>query len=145
MYLLLMRISVANVIVSNVTPISASVRPQLEVYVHFMFLESLFLHESLATEFATMSLVFVPRMNCVNVGLHVFHLDTTESALLCLLAALFPDVRLQTDFVLKPFATFVTAALLSRVFCVHVIVEPRGASKLLSTKLAEMRLLWFLF
>ena len=67
-------------------------RPQLEVNIHFMFLQRLLLHESFATEFATMRLVFVPRVNCINVSLHVLHLDTTESALLCLLAALFPDV-----------------------------------------------------
>ena len=92
MYLLLMRVPVTYVIVSNVTPISASVRPQLEVNIHFMFFQRLLLHESLATEFAAMGLVFVSCMNSVNVCLHIFHLDSAEGALLRLLVALFPDV-----------------------------------------------------
>ena len=92
MYLLLMRVPVTYVIVSNITPISASVRPQLEVNIHFMFFQRLLLHESLATEFAAMGLVFVSCMNSVNVGLHIFHLDSAEGALLRLLVALFPDV-----------------------------------------------------
>ena len=92
MYLLFMSVPIACVIVSNVTAISASVWPQLEMNIHFMFLDSPFFQESFATELATMGLVFVSCMNSVNMGLHIFHLDTAEGALLRLFVALFPDV-----------------------------------------------------
>ena len=123
MYLLLVGVPVAGVIVPYVTPISASMRPKLEVHVHFMFLYSPFFKESFATELTTVSLVFISRVHGVHVSLHVSHLDPAEIALLGLLHAVPPDVTLKTHLVVKPLATFLTATLLSNVFLIHVIEE----------------------
>ena len=123
MYLFLVRISVTNIIVSNVTPISASVRSQLEVNVHFMFLHLPFLEESFATELTAMPLVLIPCVHGVHVSLHVAHLDPAQGALLGLLHAVAPDVRLKAHFVVKSLATLFTAALLRNMFLVHVIEE----------------------
>ena len=118
-----MSVPVAGVIVSNITAISASVGPQLEVNIHFMFLDLPFLEESFATELTAMPLVLVPRVHGVHVSLHVAHLDPAQGALLGLLHAVAPDVRLEAHFVVKSLATLFTAALLSNVFLVHVIEE----------------------
>ena len=118
-----MGVSVAGVIVSNITAVSASVGPQLEVNVHFMFLDRPFLKESFATELTAMPLVLVPCVHGVHVSLHVPHLNPAEAALLGLLHAVAPDVRLKAHFVVKSLTALFTAALLSNMFLVHVIEE----------------------
>ena len=88
-----------------------------------MFLYRPFFKESFATELTTVSLVFISRVHCVHVSLHVSHLDTAEIALLGLLHAVPSDVTLKAHLVVKPLATFLTATLLSNVFLIHVIEE----------------------
>ena len=121
MYLLLVGVSVAGVIVSNVTPISASVRPKFEVHVHFMFLDCPFFKESFATELTTVSLIFISCVHCMHVSLHVSHLNTAEIALFKLLHAVPPDVRLKAHLVVKSLATLLTATFFSNMFLIHVI------------------------
>lgn len=142
MYLLFMSVPIACVIVSNVTAISASVWPQLEMNIHFMFLDSPFFQESFATELATMSLVLVPCVHGVHVSLHVSHLHTAEVTLLNLLHAVPPDMRLEAHFVVKSLATLFTATLLCDMFLVHVIEESSGSCELLSTYFAYTYLRW---
>ena len=137
MYLLLMGIPVAGVIVSDVTTVSTSVWPELEVNIHLVLLQCLLFHKSFSAELTAMFLVLVPSVDCKDVGLHVLDLHTTQRALLRLLVALFSDMRLQTHFVFKSLATLVAAALLSCVFCVHVVMQPRGTRELLATELAH--------
>ena len=92
MYLFLMSIPVASVIISNVTTVSTSVWPELEVNIHLMLLNCSLLQESFAAELTAMSLVLVPGVHRVHVRPHVPHHHAAQVALHCLLHAVSPDV-----------------------------------------------------
>ena len=67
MLLSFMSIPVAGVIVPNVTPISASMRPQLQVNIHFVIFKFLFIKESFPAEVADKPLVLVCRVDAPDV------------------------------------------------------------------------------
>ena len=70
MLLFLMCVSVAGVIVTDVTPISTSVGPQLQMDIHFVNFKLLLVKKSFPTKLTAVPLVLISRVNISDVILH---------------------------------------------------------------------------
>merc|ERR1719468_22809 len=121
MLLFFMSVPVAGVIVPNVTAISASMRPKLEMNIHFVIFKFPLFIESFSTKVTDKPLVLLRRMNTSDMILHAEYHDAAEIALLRLHAI--PQVIPQAHLVPIFFSTFVAATLFSIVIFLHVIIQ----------------------